>query len=174
MFAFYAGLEREVWRAAGDEIESFAGMQHAGFTEIAFANVVAIRQAVVARRLPREGYTFRLRFDGDESRARHTPRANHPNRADASAKVERRPSRGTPGRSIPCRKDIVGRKAVPIAELKQAEVSADRVECFGGIDSGFIDCSGWNGAGLGPFSKMRGVFHGSITTCDIIERSIAG
>ena len=55
---------------------------------------------------------------------------NHAYGAEAAAEVERGLRGGTPTRAIPSGEDVVGGEAVSIAQLEQAEVPADGVECF--------------------------------------------
>src|SRR4030095_10862966 len=101
---------------------------HAGLPEVPFSNVIAVRQGVVACRLSGERHTLRLSFDGDKSCSWHSPRGNHRHCSDTATEVQRCLRRGTPSRAIPRGEDVVRGKAVPVPQLEQAEVAADRVE----------------------------------------------
>ena len=96
--------------------------------ESRLTNVVAIGQPVVGRRLSRQPHALGLRLDRDDARARQPPRGDHADGADAGAEVEDRRRGRRPRRSVPRRQHVVGREPVTVAQLKDAEVSADGVE----------------------------------------------
>ncbi len=127
MFTLHPGPERKIRRTAGDEIELLLGLENASIAKIPFPDSVAVSDAVLTGGLSGERNTFTLRFNGDKVRPGQTPRGNHPHRADAAAEIQSSLRRRTPTRAIPRREDVVGREAMTIAQLKQAEVSANGV-----------------------------------------------
>src|SRR5277367_4603278 len=127
MLAFHASARRKIRRAAGDEIEFLIGMNNSLRTKITCADFVAIFNSVVVCRFSGEHHAFTLRLDGHKFRAGQTPRANHADRADAATEVERGACGWTPSRAIPRGQNIVGGKAMAVAQLEQAEMSADGV-----------------------------------------------
>ncbi|MDL5051047.1 hypothetical protein QQ054_34160 [Oscillatoria amoena NRMC-F 0135] len=61
-------------------------------------------------------------------RSRQSPRADHAHGSDATAEVKHGLRRGTPARAIPRAENVVSGEPVSIAELKEAIITADRVE----------------------------------------------
>ena len=155
VLAFHACVRWEIRRAGGDQIKLFILPQHAGITEIAFANFVAPGQSVVTRRLTGKRHAFALRFDGHKSRARQPPSANHPHRPNPAAEIQRGARRGTPGRAIPRSENIVGGEAVTVAELEQTEMSADGIEGFVQFNGNTRVESGRKRSGFRPALEMR-------------------
>ena len=150
MFASHAGVRRKIRRAAGDEIEFFSAAQNSGFSKIALADFVAVGHAVVARGFSGERDAFSLRLDRHKLRPGQPPRADHADGADAAAEVQHAARRRAPTRAVPRRQNVVGGKAVAVAQLKQAEMPADGVKRFVRFD--------WQrSAGLRPGS-LAGIY----------------
>ena len=82
MVAFDAGAEREVGRAAEDEVEFFLGLEGSGFAEVAFADVEAIIEAVSADGFFCQCDAFFPGFDGDDAGTGETPGRDHGDGAD--------------------------------------------------------------------------------------------
>src|SRR5206468_19216 len=104
--------------------------QRAAFAEITETNFISFRKSVPLRRFARETNAFFLRFDRDEPRSGQSPRCDHSHCADATAEIEHGARARTPTRAVPRREHVVGREAMTVGELKETEVTTDRVECF--------------------------------------------
>src|ERR1039458_4461344 len=91
------------------------------------ADFIAVGQSVVTRRFFGKRNALTLRFNRDKFRAGQSPRANHADRANAAAEVERRARGRAPSCAIRRRQNVVGGKTMSVAQLKQSEMSADGI-----------------------------------------------
>ncbi len=118
----------KIRRAPQHEIEALVGRERVRRTEVGVPDVVALDQPVVRGRLACQPHAFLLRLDGHETGPGKPPRGNHADRPDARAEVEHAGRRRRPRRAVPRGEHVVGGETVSLAELKDAEVTADGVE----------------------------------------------
>jgi hypothetical protein len=130
VITFEAAACRKVRRTAQYEIEAFIGTQGLGVAKVGVANVEPRFEPVPASRFAREPDAFFLGFDSDEACAVKPPRRNHRHRPDTAAKVQDGPCGRTPTRSVPRSQDVVRREAMALLQLKEAKITADRIERF--------------------------------------------
>src|SRR5579884_1035333 len=152
MDPFDSRAKGEIRRAAENEIESSGRVEHGGFAEVAMADFVTVFKSIVTRRFPGEPDAFILRLNRHEPRTGQSPRRNHPDRADATAKIERGTGGRAPRRAVPCGEDVVGGEAMAVAQLKDAEVAADGIERF---VFRRLDAAGRHRTRLGPAFEKR-------------------
>lgn len=139
MVAVGAGLEREIRRAAENEVEALVGVENAGIAKIALADVVAREQAVVSSGFSCQGNAFGLGFDGDEVCERQAPGGGHADGTNAAAEVKYAAGGGTPAGAVPGCQHVVGGKTMAALELEDAKVAAEGIDRFAFRRSDVLD-----------------------------------
>jgi hypothetical protein len=132
MIAFDAAARRKVRWAAKHQIELLVRPERVIRSEVREPNFVSRVQTVIGRRFSSEANALLLRFDRNDARPRQPPGSDHPDGSDAGTEVENPRRTRRPRRPVPRRQHIVGGEPMAIAKLKDAEVTADGVECFAG------------------------------------------
>ena len=155
VLALNPGPQRKVGRAAEHEVESLVGGQRNRVPEVRVADLIAVAETVVRRRLPGQAHALLLRLDSNHAGSSKAPGGHHPHRADAGSEIEHEARRRNPCGAVPRREQVVCGKTMPLPKLKDSEMTADRVQGFVRRHLDLASCAGRNRPRLHPSFEER-------------------